>query len=59
MGKNWIVKATKNVGGLHRSLGMKMDMPIGGAMIKKAMKMGGKAKKQAMMAKTLAKLRKR
>jgi hypothetical protein len=54
--KNWIAGATKNKGGLHRSLGVPQGKKIPAAKINKAAKMGGKVGKQARLAKTLKKL---
>lgn len=56
-GRDWIAKATKNKGGLHRTLGKKPSERITKADIAKAKRMGGKAAKQAHLAETLAKLR--
>jgi hypothetical protein len=56
---NWIAKATKNKGGLHRSLGIKEGKKIPEKAIKKAEKRGGKVGKEAQLAETLKNLRKK
>ena len=56
--ENWIAKATKNKGGLHRSLGIPLDKKIPGPTLTAAVKKGGKVGKQARLAQTLAKMRK-
>lgn len=56
--KNWIKAATKNKGGLHKSLGIPADKKIPAKKIAAAAKKGGKIGKQARLAKTLSKLRK-
>jgi len=58
MAKNWIAEATKNKGGLHRSLGVPADQKIPAKKIKAAEKKPGKVGKQARLAETLGKLRK-
>jgi len=55
---NWIAAAVKK-GGLHKSLGIPSDKKIGMSKIKKAEKIGGKVGKQANLAETLGKLRKK
>lgn len=52
----WIAGATKNKGGLHRSLGVPMGQKIPKSRIAAAAKKGGKVGKQARLAKTLASL---
>jgi len=56
--ENWIAKATKNKGGLHRSLGIPLDKKIPDPTLAAAVKKGGKVGKQARLAQTLAKMRK-
>lgn len=56
--KNWIAKATKNKGGLHRSLGVPEGQKIPKEKIAAAAKKGGKVGKQARLAQTLGKLHK-
>lgn len=58
--KGWIAGATKNKGGLHRSLGVPEDEPIPKGKLAAAARgeYGPKAQKQANLAKTLGKLRK-
>jgi len=56
--ENWIAKATKNKGGLHRSLGVPIGKKIPSTAIAAAAKKGGKVGKQARLAQTLAKMRK-
>ena len=56
--ENWIAKATKNKGGLHRSLGIPLGTKIPGPKITAAVKKGGKVGRQAKLAQTLAKIRK-
>ena len=57
-GKNWIAAATKNVGGLHRSLGIQAGKPIPKGKITEAAKKGGKVGKQARLALVLARFKK-
>jgi len=59
LAKNWIASATKNKGGLHKSLGIKAGQKIPASKIKAAAKKGGKVGKQARLAETLGKLRKK
>jgi hypothetical protein len=56
--KNWIASATKNKGGLHRSLGVPQGQKIPKAKIAAAAKKGGRIGRQAKLAQTLSKLRK-
>lgn len=51
--ENWIAKATKNKGGLHRSLGVPIGTKIPAAKLTAAIAKGGKVGKQARLAKTL------
>lgn len=53
MAKNWIAGATRNKGGLHRSLGIPEGQKIPAGKIEEAAKRGGKVGKQARLAKTL------
>jgi len=53
MAKNWIAKATKNKGGLHRSLGVPKGKNIPASKIAAAAKKPGKVGKQARLAQTL------
>jgi len=53
MAKKWIAEATKNKGGLHRSLGVPEGQKIPSGKIEQAAKRGGKVGKQARLAKTL------
>lgn len=55
----WISKATKNEGGLHESLGVPKGQKIPKAKIDAAAKRGGKIGKQAKLAQTLSRLRKK
>lgn len=57
MQRKWIKDATKNEGGLHRSLGVPEDEDIPDEMIAEAAKKKGKVGKQARLAETLAKMR--
>lgn len=52
----WIAKATKNKGGLHRSLGVPAGKRIPKSRIRAAAKRGGRVGKQARLALTLSKL---
>lgn len=54
---DWIAGATKNKGGLHRSLGVPQGQKIPAKKIAKAAKRGGKVGKQARLAQTLSGLR--
>lgn len=57
---NWIKGATQNKGGLHKSLGVPMDKKIGAKAIAKAEdSKNPKVRKQAVLAETLSKLRKK
>lgn len=58
MAKNWIAGATKNKGGLHRSLGVPAGKTIPAKKVAAAAKKSGKVGKQARLAQTLSKLRK-
>jgi hypothetical protein len=58
MTKNWIAKATKNKGGLHKSLGVAQGKKIPKGKIVAAAKKGGKVGKQARLAETLESLNK-
>ncbi len=52
--KNWIAEATKNKGGLHRSLGVPAGEKIPAKKLAKAEKSSNpKIRKQAALAKTL------
>ena len=53
MAKDWIAKATKNKGGLHRSLGVPKGKKIPASKIAAAAKKPGKVGKQARLAQTL------
>ena len=57
--KNWIAEATKNKGGLHRSLGVPEGQKIPASKIAAAAQKGGKVGKLARLAQTLGKLRKK
>ena len=59
MAKKWIEKATKNKGGLHRSLGIPEGKNIPEDMIRQAAKRSGRVGKQARLAQTLKRMRKR
>jgi len=56
--KNWIAGATKNKGGLHRSLGVPEGQKIPKAKVAAAAKKGGKVGKEARLAETLGKMKK-
>lgn len=56
--KNWIAKATKNKGGLHRQLGIPEGEKIPADKLNAAAKKGGKLGKRARLAKTLKGMRK-
>lgn len=57
---NWIGKATINKGGLHRSLGIAEGKKIPAKTIQKAEHSSNpKVKKQAVLAETLSKMRKK
>lgn len=56
MAKNWIAGATRNKGGLHRSLGVPEGQKIPKSKIAKAAGRGGKVGKQARLAQTLSKM---
>ncbi len=56
--KNWIAGATKNKGGLHRALGVPQGTKIpAGKLAKAASSKSPKVRKEASLAKTLAKVR--
>lgn len=57
--RNWIKKATKNKGGLHRSLGVPAGKKIPASKIAAAAKKKGKVGKQARLAQTLKKMKKK
>lgn len=57
--KNFIAEATKNKGGLHRSLGVPAGQKIPESKIRAAEKKPGKVGKQARLAETLKSLRKK
>jgi len=58
--KNWIAKATKNKGGLHRSLGVPSGEKIPAKKLAKGAKSKNpKVRKQVALAKTLSKIRKK
>jgi hypothetical protein len=57
--KNWIAGATKNKGALHRNLGVPEGKTIPKVKIAAAAKMGGKVGKEAKLAQTLGKMRKK
>lgn len=58
---NWIAAATKNKGGLHRATGTPSGEKIPAKKLAAAAKgkYGPKAKKEAALAKTLSKMRKK
>ena len=56
--KNWIAKAIKKPGALHKQLGVPMGEKIPASKIAKAVKKGGKLGKRANLAKTLKGLKK-
>ena len=55
--KKWIAEATKNKGGLHRSLGVPQGQKIPARMIAEAATKPGKVGKQARLARTLKKMK--
>jgi hypothetical protein len=57
--RRWIAGATKNKGGLHRSLGVPQGQKIPKAKIAAAAKKGGKVGKQAKLAQTLSRMHKK
>ncbi len=59
MAKNWIAGATKNKGALHRNLGVPQGQKIPAAKVAAAAKGTGKIAKEAKLAQTLGKLRKK
>jgi hypothetical protein len=58
MKKNWIAKAIKHPGALHRALGIPEGHKIGTVKLAAAAKKGGTIGRQARLAQTLSKLRK-
>jgi hypothetical protein len=56
MGKNWIAKAIRKPGALHRQLGVPADKPIPAGKLKAAEKKGGLLGKRARLAETLKKI---
>lgn len=56
--KNWIAKAIKNPGALHKQLGIKTGNKIPAKTLAKAAKKGGKLGKRAQLAETLKSLNK-
>jgi hypothetical protein len=58
MAKGWIKGATKNKGGLHRSLGIPEGQKIPPGKIAAAAKLKGRVGKQARLAQTLKGLKK-
>jgi hypothetical protein len=58
MAKDWIAGATKNKGGLHKSLGVPAGKKIPKAKIEKAAGKPGKVGKQARLAETLEGMKK-
>ena len=56
--KNWIQKAIKKPGALHRDLGVPEDEKIPKSKIKAAAKEGGKVGQRARLAITLGKMNK-
>lgn len=59
MAGKWIAGATKNKGALHRNLGVPEGKKIPKAKIAAAAKQSGKIGKEARLAETLGKLRKK
>lgn len=58
--RNWIRKATKNKGGLHRSLGIPEGQKIPESRLREAERSKNpRVRKQARLARTLKKLRRR
>jgi hypothetical protein len=57
--KNWIAGATKNKGALHEKLGVPEGKKIPKAKLEAAAKKPGKEGKEARLAETLGKLRKK
>lgn len=56
--KNWIAKAIKKPGALHKELGIPKSEKIPKKKLKAATKKGGKLGKRARLAETLSKLNK-
>jgi hypothetical protein len=59
MAKQWIKKAIKHPGALHRSLGVPQGKKIPKSKIAQAAQKGGTLGRRARLAQTLGKLRKR
>ena len=59
MSKDWIAGATKNKGALHRALNVPEGEKIPAKKIAKAAKVGGKLGKEANLARTLSKFKKK
>ena len=59
MSKDWIAGATKNKGALHRALNVPEGEKIPAKKIAKAAKAGGKLGKEANLARTLSKFKKK
>jgi len=59
MTKKWIAAATKHKGALHRALDVPEGEKIPPAKLAKAAKAGGKVGKEARLAQTLGKLKKK
>lgn len=57
MPKNWIKKAIKKPGALHRELNVPMDKKIPDKKLNAAAKKGGKEGERARLAKTLKKMK--
>lgn len=55
-GKKWIAEATRNKGGLHRSLGVPMGKKIPAGKIAAAAGKKGRVGRQARLAQTLRRL---
>jgi len=55
MAKQWIQKAIKHPGALHRALGISEDKKIPAKKLNEAAKQGGRIGKMARLAKTLKK----
>lgn len=57
--RHWIAKAIKRPGALRKALHAKKGKPISASKLNAAAKKGGRLGREARMAKTLKKLRKR
>ncbi len=57
--KNWIAGATKNKGALHKKLGVPAGQKIPASKVNAAAKKGGTLGKEANLAKTLSKMRRK